>query len=82
MAPDSQGPVIAKATWKVTGQQQVNQRTPNSQQFVQGWRVLFSTSTGTTGWVFVPDSMYTPSNVATAIAQKVAVVAGVNRLNG
>lgn len=74
MAQTQTGQVIPNAqavTWSdVT--QQYTREVDSSGNAVTGYRVGFRTDRGVVGSVFVPASMYTPTNVVAAIARHAA----------
>ena len=65
--------------WRVTGQSPANRRLPNG-QFTDGMVVQFTTGSGVHSTVFVPESMYTPDNVRTAITAKARTIDAVAAL--
>ncbi|MGH7239404.1 MAG: hypothetical protein ACREHG_04970 [Candidatus Saccharimonadales bacterium] len=67
-----------QATWKVTSQSQTTEQ-DTAGNFVSGWRVYFDTN-GTTGSVFVPQTIYTADNVRDMITASVGHINDVSNL--
>ncbi len=74
-------PTPAPSGWSVTGQTPAKQPT-TAGTFESGVNVSFITGKGVVGTIFVPETVYTPDNVRTLIAQKVAVLDAVSSLSG
>lgn len=67
-------------TWTVTTQAPAT-RPDRTGRIVPGMDVYFTTGSGASSSVFVPDSMYTPDQVKVLIAAKAAAIEGVANLN-
>jgi hypothetical protein len=68
-------------TWQVISQQEVTGQDGNG-DYVQGVRVTFQLSTGTTGSVFIPDRLYNEQVVADRITMAAIRMANVDNLSG
>lgn len=68
-------------TWRIVSQQETT-RPDNSGRFVSGVLVMFQTSNGLTGSVFVPDQQYTPDVVRQLVQQRVDLMTAVHTLEG
>lgn len=78
----SNDPTAYGATgWRVTSQTETQDRAADG-QFVDGWRVYFTTPSGTVGSVFISAMQYTPEVVRAAINAKVLTIEAVNGLQG
>ena len=67
--------------WTVTGQMEVT--APDSTgRYVPGVKVSFTTVTGLSGTVFVPDAQYNTERVRAAINERVAQMLAVHGLGG
>jgi len=68
-------------TWHITSQAETAGDYGNG-QFGQGVRITFQTVDGLTGSVFVPISSYTKANVQKLVAEKVALMADIQSMQG
>lgn len=84
MQPRTPAPIPPNAPqtgWQITGQvRQVGD--PGTGTLVDGYKVSFRTGGGTNSWVFVPFAMYSPQNVAAAVAAHAAQLDQVSQLTG
>lgn len=67
--------------WQVTGQQETIGEAPDG-RLVPGWKVMFKSSAGVPGSVFLAAGSYTPTNVRAAIAPLAAQLDEVQRMQG
>lgn len=67
--------------WTVTSQAQVTEQDQTG-NYVSGWRIYFTMTSGTTGSVFIPQTIYTADNVKAAIQTQVAEMMNVEGLTG
>ena len=67
--------------WEIIGQREDYRPGPTG-GFVSGVVVSFRTLSGAVGSVFVPDSVYTPENVAQAVNARAATMETVANLTG
>ncbi len=80
MAASSGGSSGPSLTWTVTNQAPAT-RPDRTGRIVPGMDVYFTTGSGASSSVFVPDSMYTPDQVKNLIAVKAAAIEGVSNLS-
>lgn len=67
--------------WTVTSQLEGTGQDANG-RYVEGFKVSFTTASGLSGSVFVPNAIYNKESVRQQIAQRVAQMLDVHSLNG
>jgi hypothetical protein len=69
------------AAWTVTSQREDVNLGPNN-ALAKGVQVTFTTASGITGSVFIPDADYRPDVVRARIAERAAAMEAVHKLTG
>ena len=72
-------PNMPQVKYTVTGQTEVPGPGPDG-RLTDGYRISFTTASGTNATVFIPRAQYTPANVAAAIAAHAHQLEQVNAL--